>query len=500
MLKRTSYSIFCSAALLLGLAAGCKKGTFDINSPNPNNPSSVDPKFVLSASLVNSASTQFSANLDPMQFYMGYWAYSGDYGVSSNALTYNTINSSNNNNWDNVYENMANYKLIQSESTDPSYAYYGGISTIMLAWHFSRIVDMYNNIPFTAALQGGTINYPTYTDGATIYTTCIHWLDSAVALINGAPVTANNPETYDVMFGGTMSNWVLFANTVKLKLLLHLTQWSGGAALIQSELNGMTTADFLPAGTDAGINPGYSNSSNGLQNPMWQNVGFNTSNSPYQGYQLDRACSYAVAFYQGTNDPRDSLFYAVNSADVVKGRAFGSTNSGAEHNAVISAVGPGILKAPSMTAYMIPAFESLFLQAEAAQRGYITGATPVALFNSAVSESFRLLGVPSYATAAAAYTSQTDIRTNLATSSNPIETIILQKWAANNMFDPLESWDDWRRLGYPSDLPVSVYPGTTATHIPYRILYPLSEANYNQANMSAQGTINILTSKIFWQP
>ena len=66
--------------------------------------------------------------------------------------------------------------------------------------------------------------------------------------------------------------------------------------------------------------------------------------------------------------------------------------------------------------------------------------------------------------------------------------------------DPVESYSDWRRLGIPSDLPVSVYPGTTATHIPYRLLYPTSEYHYNAANVNGQGTINQFTSKIFWMP
>jgi hypothetical protein len=83
---------------------------------------------------------------------------------------------------------------------------------------------------------------------------------------------------------------------------------------------------------------------------------------------------------------------------------------------------------------------------------------------------------------------------------NPIQTIILQKWAALNGIDPVESWSDWRRLGIPADLPVSIYPGTTATHVPFRLLYPTSEYSYNGANVNAQGTINNLTSKIFWMP
>jgi hypothetical protein len=32
------------------------------------------------------------------------------------------------------------------------------------------------------------------------------------------------------------------------------------------------------------------------------------------------------------------------------------------------------------------------------------------------------------------------------------------------------------------------------------LLYPTSEYSYNSANVAAEGTINNLTSKIFWMP
>jgi hypothetical protein len=101
-------------------------------------------------------------------------------------------------------------------------------------------------------------------------------------------------------------------------------------------------------------------------------------------------------------------------------------------------------------------------------------------------------------TAAQTFYSQASDKVNIDVSTNKINTIILQKWDALNAYDPLESYSDWRRLGIPADLPVSVYPGTTATHIPYRLLYASSEYHYNAANTNAQGTINQFTSTIFW--
>ena len=69
-----------------------------------------------------------------------------------------------------------------------------------------------------------------------------------------------------------------------------------------------------------------------------------------------------------------------------------------------------------------------------------------------------------------------------------------------NTIDPLESWADWRRLKIPADLPISIYPGTIASNVPYRLIYPQSEYDYNNANVNAQGMIKPLTDKIFWMP
>ncbi len=498
MYNRIKSFLFLSVFLVLLIAAGCKKGTFDINSPNPNVPSVVSPRFVLSAALANSGSLMLGGDEDFANLYMGYWAVSGDYIPTSTTLTYNTTTDYYAGNWDGGFLTLKDYRYIEQLSTDPNQVNYVAIAKIMEAFHFGRIVDMYNNVPYSDALNGGIQNFPKYDDAKAIYASLVKQLDSAVNLINTAPPTAENPGKYDIMFQGKMSNWILFAHTVKLKILMNLTQESDGPAAITAGLSGLTTADFIPAGMDATINPGYSNAVTPQQSPFWQDLGFAPSGAVQGNESYYRACSYAVNFYQNTNDPRDSAIYAPNSAHAVVGRAFGSVGA-SEHNTTIAGMGPGLLKAPTMPAVILSASESLFLQAEAAQRGYLSG-DPVALFQSAVTESFRYLAVPNYQAAATAYYMQTDARVNITVGGNPIQTIILQKWAALNGIDPVESWSDWRRLSIPADLPVSIYPGTTATHVPFRLLYPTSEYSYNGTNVNAQGTINNLTSKIFWMP
>ncbi len=499
MYNRFKSFFFVSASLLLLATAGCKKGTFDINSPNPNVPATVPSKFVLSAALNSTAGIVLGGNEQFAQYWMGYWALSGDYIPNANTLTYTLNTDYFSGNFDGSYLTLKNYKYIQDASADPSQAYYLAMSEIMSSFIYQRMVDMYNNIPYSEALQAGTINAPKYDDAQTVYNSLVKNLEDAVAAIKGADANiAENPGTYDIMFGGDMTKWIKFANTVKLKILMRQTQMSGGPAFIQSHLSGLSTIDFLGEDEDASVNPGYSDASQAQQSPLWQDIGFSTGHTAeYVNHQYYRACSYAVNFYSSTNDPRESLIYAPNSSGMVKGRAFGSTQL--EHNSDISAIGTGLLQSPSMGAPILPAFESLFLQSEAVQRGYLSG-DAADLFKKGVTESFRILGDANYDADAATYYSQANAKVNIDISTNKIQTIILQKWAACNTLDPVESWGDWRRLGIPTDLPISIYPGTTASHIPYRLPYPTSEFSYNTANVNAEGAIDPLTNKIFWMP
>jgi Starch-binding associating with outer membrane len=283
-------------------------------------------------------------------------------------------------------------------------------------------------------------------------------------------------------------------------LLMNLTEMSGGSGTITAGLSGLTQSDFLGAGEDASINPGYTNAVTAQQSPFWQDLGFAPSGAVQGNNSYYRACSYAVNYYANTKDTiRQQLIYALNSNGVVQGRAFGSVGAN-EHNSVISAMGPGLLKSPDMDAIILPATESLFLQAEAIQRGYLSG-DAAATYQTAVEESFRVLGDADYAADAAALTGQAgNPKVNWAAAPDKVNLIALQAWAALNAYDPVESWSNWRRLGVPTDLPVSIYPGTTATHVPYRLLYPDTEYSYNAANVNQEGTISNLTSKIFWQP
>ena len=171
-----------------------------------------------------------------------------------------------------------------------------------------------------------------------------------------------------------------------------------------------------------------------------------------------------------------------------------------------------------MSQWILTGTESLFLQAEAAQRGFITG-TAATLLSSAVAESFSWLGVPTTTQTASGYLSfnatytDCDISAAAAPASATATatgdknfTILSQKMFALNGIAPFEIFTDWRRTdiiygtgnaGYTPGPALSVSPAVGSNKIPTRLFYPQNEYNYNAAAVAAQGTITAQT-KIFW--
>jgi hypothetical protein len=214
-----------------------------------------------------------------------------------------------------------------------------------------------------------------------------------------------------------------------------------------------------------------------------------------------RANQYGINFYKNNNDPRLTQVYGASSTGKYQGNSIGQISGLVGSDA--SVFGPGVLKAATQGALIMPASESFFLQAEAALRGWLPG-TAQTLYETGVTESFRYLAVPNYTSAAASYVSQVNNKntTWAATSGNSeqLALIIRQKWASENTIMPLEAYADYRRLHLPPDIPLSISPYVDVLSIPFRFLYPATEYQTNADNVGAQGTINHHTTKIFWMP
>ncbi|MBS1558756.1 MAG: SusD/RagB family nutrient-binding outer membrane lipoprotein [Bacteroidetes bacterium] len=512
----------------LFLAGSCNS-FLDINT-NPNQPTVLGaPDYVLTGAIVASGQIQSVDLASFSGYWAGYWAASGSYSQAGDLtrnynLTYNwlpygvnvTFAGTEPNQqlqvWALLYNNASNYHYAETLAKSlKGYDYYVAIAKIMRVWCFHSLVDVYGNVPYSSTFKGLGNLEPTYDNAQTIYQNLSLQLDSAVSIIQNAPTTAVAVKANtDVIFGGNMSSWISLANTMNLRLLLRQSQVASSQTLITQELAKIVAngGGFLGVGQDALIQPGYTKIQD-LQNPFWENNGFSAA-SAIGGRDYNRVCNFSLNFFVNNNDPRaDYLFRMPGDNPGVNSKFTGNTGSyigidfgepgiTATETARTSGFGIGVLGGPSQSLPFITAAESLFLQAEAAQRGWISG-TAQNFYQTGIAESFRYLGVPNPAAAAATYYGQGLPNVNWnASSGNLIQAIITQKWAAMTSIDCMEAWCDFRRLGIPS-VPLSIDPSVTSTISPVRVLYPLTEYANNATAVNAQGTINQFTSKIFWQ-
>ena len=111
-------------------------------------------------------------------------------------------------------------------------------------------------------------------------------------------------------------------------------------------------------------------------------------------------------------------------------------------------IGAGTSSGASQSQWIYTSFESLFLQAEAVDRGWLPG-DPQAALDAAIQESFVYLGL----TTDDAATYETDNPyADLASAADvgltEPQIIAFQKYCAMTGFDPLEAWSDLRRLDF----------------------------------------------------
>lgn len=490
-----SIKIILIACLMIGAISSCKKQLLDINT-DPNNPTtaSASPDLVLSNALNTSAniynnSTNGNNNFVWAGLWLGHISYSGNYAIATENISYNLTNSFAAGTWDALYDNNEDYDFVQKKGEETGNNFYRAIGMLMKANNFETLVDLYNNVAYSEALQGTAVSKPKYDAGKDIYADLAKRMDTAIALLkqSGSTTIAG-----DIMFGGDATKWTQFANTVKLRLLLTQSEVNAGDAKTQA---GALSGGFLTV--NATVNPGYINSS-GKMNPFW---GSNVNTAGTYQQTLYRAGQFAIDFMKASKDTfRLRRFYTPiggisdTSLSKYSGSYFGDQGV---PNSGTSQIGSGVLKNYNQSAIIMLAAESYFLQAEAAARGWITGDAQT-LYESGVKASFAYLGLPA-ARAQEYYSQAGNNQTTWAATTNfqeQLALIIRQKWIAETWINEFEPYVDYRRLHLPADIPLSTSVYSTGI-FPARLLYPQREINVNGENVAAQGTITPGT-KVWW--
>ena len=543
-----------STFILLAIAfASCKKG-FLSQEVNPNTPSVATPQQLLAGAEGTTAG--YYNTFGTFAIWLGYYAPSGNYTVSSTTEGYQFTNSTFNY-IGGIYPHITSYTVLQQQSTAPSLANFSAISKIMIAFEYQYLVDIYNDVPYTQAENSNTYLFPAYDSGQNvIYPGLLASLDAAIAQINANP-GATNPSTSDIIFGGNMTSWKKFANTLKLRLAIRQSNIAAAQAGLKTELATTAGEGYLDDVTFATANPGYlsSDANGGQQSPFWKTFGYTAANIEAGSHATNRANVFFINFglAHGGDSARIKQFYAPTNtpAELKKnpvptppsdmthtvGNQFGNDNQYLT-NANTSGMGPGLLLSPTMNAVIISGSQACFLQSEGIVLGLIPGTvtggagTAQDYYQRGITASFVALNVGGSATnakaAAAAYYGQVGVidvnwaaslaapaPTGLAAGeSNLQRAIATQKYIALAGYETLEEYVDYHRTALP-DLLASVgttgltgnarslFPGASGTGaVPNRLPYPASEGQTNAAAVAAEPAFTSFATGganlIFW--
>ncbi len=415
-------------------------------------------------------------------FWSQYWTQSNAANQFKDIDNYSSSTSDYNFIWDGMYDALGDIRNVKRRALAEGNWKYYLIATTLEVQASQVLTDMYGSVPYKEANNKLILN-PHFDTGEEIYGYMIEDLDDALAK-DLATSTGSNPGTDDLIFGGNMTNWTKFANTLKLKIYMRQTA-SSRATIANAGIQQMLTDGVQFLDTDASMTQ-FSDAIN-QSNPLYEYVirRLNVATN----LRMSRTLS---SFLADNSDARKGQYYASGNA-LNQGDYNNPAGSGTIAVVKLSATTPVLLMSKE---------ESLFLQAEAAER-YNSGVGAKALYDAAVSANFSRYSLSATSLLAGSYAYPT-----AGTFNQKLEAIITQKWIAGFPGNGFEAFFEKNRTGYPttSSVPQTdagyvsgqityAVNGSTGGLFPKRIVYPLSERN---ANSNALPLVPI-TTPIWWE-
>lgn len=442
------FNILIAAALLLSLVS-CDKFFEGVND-NPNDPTEVTPDVLLAAA---EGYIAYGCGGDVSRFTSVVTQQAT--GITRQWTTYDryTITETEFDNWwrfNHYGGGLNDLYLLNQMAEENGYTQYAGVSKVLMAYGVMVSTDLFGDVPYSEAFLGTDNLTPAYDNQADIYVAIIALLNEAKTELAEAPAPIS-PGADDLIYGGDAAMWTMTANVLLARAYLH-----------QGAVSNANYAAALTALGTEGVDT-YGSSADDCEFPFGTSP---TENNPWFQFNDQRGdIDHSGFMYQwmvAEDDPRQNIFVDTTGGAFLMGAAIG-----------------GPASPFSLASYV----EVKFIEAEAAfQTGDMARAATA--HNAAVMASLAQWGVSgSSATFETNHASET-------AASITLEKIMNNKYVA--LFTSPESFNDWRRTGFPAISPVS--GNTTGGIIPLRFPYPQSERLYNP-NMPTGQT---LLDAVWW--
>ena len=493
-MKTSIYRYLGALVLLAGSITSCNE-FLDINE-DPSFPAEATNQLLLPSAQAG-ASLAFANMLErgPATLVQHY--------INGRFDNYGFDGSTYNNDWNlHIYSGaLKDYQVIIEQGTELEEWQHVGVAKIHTAYIFSLMVDLFGDVPFSEALQSQEGNFNPRVDlGQDIYPELLEMIDEGMGDLDKESTLTLGAE--DLFYGGDLSLWKKMANTLKLKMYNQTRLVDEGVSTDQ--INALLAAGNIISSSDEDFT-----------------FQFTTSNAPegrHPNFQADYAggnlennlSSFFIALLEANDDPRiPYYFYKQTGCNLAGVNGGEGSNPGDDDVRALHGIypvggrfddnscelraetfglqGAGIF--PMLTYTMV-----LFMQAEAALELGTTGDPRELLeaaINAAMTEIGAFSGVPVDAAEVTNYVNARLAAYDAATDDEGRLAVIMTEKYVSLFGNGIESYNDFRRTGYPQNLNTPVIQNGP---FPRRFPIPPVEVTSN-INIDVETD---LTKSVFW--
>jgi hypothetical protein len=496
------------AFLMALLFCSCKKELAETNI-NPNDPENVDPEYLLNTSVYNTIDLFGGAmRREALSHYSNYVSVGG-----GQLQRYYTFDGTVNRYWESAYVSCLQpvHQIILNYGDVPDYQNRVTIAKIFESYIYSNLVAIWGSIPKTHALSGEV--YIPYDKEEDIYYDLLNTLKDAAASID------LNGDTYlgkaDAIYGGDLLKWKKFANTLRLKLAIRISNANPSEAQkvvaeVMADESSTITADNETAQAFWGTT-----------SDTWSYLyNYNVVEAASNASSLNVVSESLIQHMLPYNDPRLPVYAKPAPQGPYQGQYWGqpktdmlpsgvSIPGGSPHSSLgqldYAQIGDYFTK-PSAEYIFLSYAEACFLKAESALRGwggassaeqyYLNGITAsMSRYNIPMSEIQAYISTPGIqwnttvdtSGRGPEFTDYLGLTTSAVLEVNPFRQIIMQEWLAT-FYNAMDAWTLIRRtqvLEFPPHFNPDGGEGGSVgfAYIPQRLNYPGIEYQVNGAEL-----------------
>lgn len=444
-----------------------------------------NPEEVGSDALFANATTELvkfmaspNVNINNLRLWSQHWTQTTYTDESNYLLTERNVNGSAwNILYSTVWRDLSEAKMILADDeflTDENKKNQTAIMDVLEVFAGHLLVDFFGHVPYSEAL--GDDVTPGYDKPEDIYDELFSKLNAAIGNLDGESALGSA----DLIYGGDVSQWRKFANSLKLRMAIRISdvQEAKAQGFAEDAVNDgvFTSSSDNMALTFSSATP--------HTNPLWEDL--------VQSGRKDFVASNTLVDHMNAlEDPRRQYFFTgpMDSVGNPMGGVHGRSNDYNEFTQIETA----LLTDPTFPGTLLSYTEVEFLLAHAAELWGGVFGTAEEHYNAGVTQSILFWGGTEQE--ANDYLANTDVAWTTA-PGDWREKIGMQKWIA--MYNKgFEAWSTYRLY----DAPEMNEAYSAGTVPPNRYSYPVSEYSLNEENVEEADDNYAGNSKlapIFW--